>query len=344
MSAFARAGRRTNLAILVVLTVAFGTGALAFAVGDEAAARIIVAGHGIAGLCLVVLTPWKTVVAQRGLRRPRPGRGTSVALAILVLIIVGTGVAHALGAAGPYLGVTAMQVHVGAAIVATALAAVHVWVRTVHPRRADVSRRTLLRAGAVAGAGALLWSATEATAALASLPGAQRRATGSHERGSDDPAEMPVTQWLTDHVPHIDPTGYRLRVVASGRSVDVPFSDLRGSDVVRAVLDCTGGWYAVQDWRGIRLDELLATTVGTPSVGRSIDVVSVTGYRRRFPLYDAGRLLLASHVAGRPLSPGHGAPVRLVAPDRRGFWWVKWVAQVEVVDAPWWLQPPFPGR
>jgi DMSO/TMAO reductase YedYZ molybdopterin-dependent catalytic subunit len=34
--------------------------------------------------------------------------------------------------------------------------------------------------------------------------------------------------------------------------------------------------------------------------------------------------------------------VRLVAPGRRGFWWVKWVTRVEVVDAPWWLQSPFP--
>ncbi|MDT5134639.1 MAG: hypothetical protein QOE41_3950, partial [Mycobacterium sp.] len=33
---------------------------------------------------------------------------------------------------------------------------------------------------------------------------------------------------------------------------------------------------------------------------------------------------------------------RIVAPGRRGFWWVKWVASVEVVDEPWWWQPPFP--
>jgi len=42
------------------------------------------------------------------------------------------------------------------------------------------------------------------------------------------------------------------------------------------------------------------------------------------------------------LDPGHGAPARLVAPGRRGFWWVKWVATVDVEDAPEWWQPPFP--
>jgi DMSO/TMAO reductase YedYZ molybdopterin-dependent catalytic subunit len=61
-------------------------------------------------------------------------------------------------------------------------------------------------------------------------------------------------------------------------------------------------------------------------------------------LADAPHLLLATHVAGQPLSAGHGAPLRLVAAGRRGFWWVKWVVRIEVVDAPWWLQPPFPGR
>ena len=74
----------------------------------------------------------------------------------------------------------------------------------------------------------------------------------------------------------------------------------------------------------------------------SIEVVSATGYRRRFPAGDAGALLLATHVGGRPLSAGHGGPARLVAPGRRGFWWVKWVVAVEVVEERWWWQPPFP--
>ena len=42
-------------------------------------------------------------------------------------------------------------------------------------------------------------------------------------------------------------------------------------------------------------------------------------------------MLLATHVGDEPLSPGHGAPVRLVAPGRRGFQWVKWIDRIEVV-------------
>ncbi len=61
-------------------------------------------------------------------------------------------------------------------------------------------------------------------------------------------------------------------------------------------------------------------------------VTSVTGYRRTFPIADAGSLWLATRCQGRLLDAGHGAPVRLVAPGRRGFWWVKWVASVELSE------------
>jgi len=47
-------------------------------------------------------------------------------------------------------------------------------------------------------------------------------------------------------------------------------------------------------------------------------------------------------MAGVALAPGHGAPARLVAPGRRGFWWVKWVASIETVTGSDWWQSPFP--
>ena len=51
---------------------------------------------------------------------------------------------------------------------------------------------------------------------------------------------------------------------------------------------------------------------------------------------------LATGFQSGPLTRGTGAPVRLVAPGRRGFWWVKWVASVELSDTPAYAQAPFP--
>jgi DMSO/TMAO reductase YedYZ molybdopterin-dependent catalytic subunit len=70
------------------------------------------------------------------------------------------------------------------------------------------------------------------------------------------------------------------------------------------------------------------------SNARYVRFRSVTGYRWSLPVGEASQVILATHVGGKPLDHGHGAPLRLVAPGRRGFQWVKWVVAVEVLDAP----------
>jgi len=109
---------------------------------------------------------------------------------------------------------------------------------------------------------------------------------------------------------------------------------------VPARLDCTSGWFADATWTGVPLAALLPPAA--LAAAQSIDVVSVTGYRRRFPADEAAALFLATAVEGRPLARGTGAPVRLIAPHRRGFWWVKWVASVSLTDVTPYAQPPFP--
>ena len=68
----------------------------------------------------------------------------------------------------------------------------------------------------------------------------------------------------------------------------------------------------------------------------------MTGYQRGFSLKEADEYLLATHVIGEPISHGPGFPVRLAAPGKRGFEWVKWVDSIQVNDTGKWWQPPFP--
>jgi hypothetical protein len=333
-----RAGRSTNLALLAVLALGLLTGFLAYAIGS-AWGWWLVAAHGAVGLTLVLLAPWKSVIVRRGMARRRPGAAAAVVLAALVGLVVVTGVMHATGL-GVSLGpVTSLQLHVGAALASIPLAVWHVVARSVRPRSTDLSRRNLLRAGAVLGGAAVGYAAVEGLVRVTSLPGAERRFTGSYETGSLRPDALPVTQWLDDAVQQIDPTGWRLTVVTANGTRELSYEELAPfHDRVRAVLDCTGGWYSEQDWEGVRLDRLIPD----PGEARSVLVRSVTGYSRRLPLRDLGNLLLAVRLGGRPLPAGHGFPARLVAPGRRGFWWVKWVSRIETSAAPWWLQSPFP--
>lgn len=325
-----RAGRRTNLAVLVVLTVAFLSGWAAFAAGTPTAARLIAVLHAIAGLGLVVLVPWKAVVVGRATRKHL----ASALLAALIALSVLAGIVHTLLGFNRYAGLTAMQVHVGAALFALPVVVWHVLRHRQRPARTDASRRALLRTAGLGVAAAAAYLLVEGIAVAARLPGATRRATGSH--AVDRPV---VTLWLFDSVPDIDVESWRLR---SGSRV-WRYAELteRAGDEVDAVLDCTNGWYAETSWRGIALDRVLGDL---PAGARSIRVHSQTGYDRYFPLDDTPNLLLATHLGGAPLTAGHGAPLRLVAPGRRGFWWVKWVDLVEFSDRLWWAQPPFPTQ
>jgi DMSO/TMAO reductase YedYZ molybdopterin-dependent catalytic subunit len=59
-------------------------------------------------------------------------------------------------------------------------------------------------------------------------------------------------------------------------------------------------------------------------------VTSVTGHGWTFPISELRSALLATLGGGEELTPGHGFPVRLAVPGRRGFQWVKWVDRIEV--------------
>jgi DMSO/TMAO reductase YedYZ molybdopterin-dependent catalytic subunit len=227
-----------------------------------------------------------------------------------------------------------MDFHVGAAIAAVPLAIWHVVARRVRARPADLSRRNVLRGGAVVAGAAAAYAASELVVRATGMPGAARRFTGSYESGSFQPASMPVSSWMFDPIPRIDESAWRLTAGGREWSYDEVFAF---DDRMTATLDCTGGFFSTQEWSGARLDRLIGGLGGS-----SIHVLSATGYDRRFPIDRAGSLLLATRFGGHALDAGHGFPARLVVADGRGFQWVKWVRAIEVDDLPHWWQSPFP--
>ncbi|WP_375426406.1 molybdopterin-dependent oxidoreductase [uncultured Friedmanniella sp.] len=326
-----RAGRRTNLAILLLLAGELLTGGLLFAAGTPAPATAARIAHGLVGVGLVVLVPWKTAIIWRASRL----QVASIVLLVLVLTCLVSGFVEVFGGYGVLLGLSPIQVHVGAALVLVFFLVVHAarhW--PVSLRRSDLSRRRLLVTGTFTlGAGAV-YGAAELTGRLTRSPAASRLSTGSHALA---PADIPATIWLFDRVPDLDPAVHRVDV--SGRPLGRDDLEALGGPV-RARLDCTSGWYADATWTGVALSDLLDPDALAGA--RSVEVRSVTGYSRRFPPAEASRLWLATGLEGTRLDAGQGAPVRLVAPGRRGFWWVKWVASVTLSDVPAAATPPFP--
>ena len=350
--------RWTNLALFVLLGIAFITGWVAFfyATAPSRASLIV---HAASGYAIVALTPWKSVIASHGIKRRRRGWWASLALTVLVVVSVLAGILHSSGLLISVGIISAMEVHVGAALVAIPFVIWHVIARRVPVRAVDLSRRSLLRAGTLLAGAGLAYGAGELAVRALTLPGATRRFTGSYETGSLDASQLPATQWMFDAVPQIDPARWRLTVRTATAVREWTYDELLAfDDRVRATLDCTGGFYSTQDWSGVWLNRLFldpSCSLLPPPCGEgrgggragagapaSIHVLSHTGYDRRFSIDSAGRLLIATRLGGQALDPGHGFPVRLVAPERRGYWWVKWVTAITVDELPSWWQLPFP--
>jgi Oxidoreductase molybdopterin binding domain len=327
--------RQVDVVLELLVLGAIATGLTSWAVGTGWS-KVATVAHAVCGFTVLVLAAAKVRGSVRtGLRRRRPTRWLSIAFGGLVVATITLGVLHATGL---WFGVgywSALWTHLLLAFVVLPFFVWHLVSRPDRPRLADLDRRAVLRGGAALGIGAAIYGGQEVAVRVAGLAGGDRRFSGSHEVGSFDPERMPTVSWINDEAPpSTDAAGWRLDVVGD----PLPVRELaRRAQPVTATLDCTGGWWSTQAWDAVPVRELL-----DGRSARSVKVTSSTGYSRLFPFSAVDDLYLAVGYDGQPLRRGHGAPVRLVAPGRRGPWWIKWVTSVQLDDRPWWLQTPFP--
>ena len=336
--------RWANALLLIFLLVELASGFFGLTSGSEDRA-IHMQAHRVAGYGILAILIWKTAIVMRSLRRPRKVavRAPSVLLAALLIATLALGLAWSL--AGPYdwwlFSGVSWHIYVGAALVVPLA-----WHALHMARESRIAfsprRRLLMRAGGVALAGFIGWRLSEGVASAAGWSGSARRFTGSYEAARYSGNAFPVVSWLNDSPAPIDAGAWRLTVRGMvERPLSLTLDDLSEDAALDATIDCTGGWHATQTWRGVPLEALLRKAGMNPAA-RSVTVRSVTGYYRRFSPDAARGFLLASHVGDERLSHGHGFPLRLVARERRGFEWVKWVTDIEISETPAWLQPPLP--
>jgi hypothetical protein len=333
-----------NIALLLILSALLLTGFFGLITGAERG-RWVLWLHGAGGYALILMLVWKGQVIL-GVFHRKPGF-TLARLAFLVLLLITLGLL-ATGlfwtTSGPaYLaGFSLMTIHAVLGIALLILLAWHTVARRsvlrVRPAR---DRRAFLRFVGLVIAGTAVWQVSRSAKAALELRAAARRFTGSYQTGSFT-GVFPVVSWLFDFPRPVDRDSWRLNVRGIvDRPLTLSYADLLNlaAETSHAIIDCTGGWYSEQEWRGVNLGRLLAEAGVAPNAA-SFTVVSVSGYSRRFPIEAAQSFILATHVAGQPLDHGHGYPVRLVASNHRGFDWVKWVVGVEVNTTSHLLQPP----
>lgn len=328
--------RGTDWSLAVLVTVLVATGLLSVFAGTPSRAWVF-SVHDAVGFALAAVVVFKTRRVIRRVLRPELWDAVTIrgllALAFVALAL-GTGIAWSTGAEIAIAGYNLLALHwvLGAGLGAIVLS--HAMVRARRPRRADLAdRRQALQVGLVAAGAFAAWRLQRPAAGLVGLRGERRRFTGSYEASSLQGNDFPTTSWVSDQPRPAREGAARVAVTGRvARELDLDPAALDAGDELVATLDCTGGFQSTQRWRGMRLGRLLDRAGGLDATGDHVSVVSRTGYRWGFTLEEARRLLLATHVGGEPLSHGHGAPVRLVAPGRRGYQWVKWVVRVEVTE------------
>jgi len=106
----------------------------------------------------------------------------------------------------------------------------------------------------------------------------------------------------------------------------------------KITLYCVEGWDATVLWKGVLLKDIMDQAV-IKAGANTIIFHSVDGYTTSLPLETilSKELILAYNANGLPLPPQLGYPFMVVAEDKLGYKWARWVNEIEVSDDPSYL-------
>lgn len=136
---------------------------------------------------------------------------------------------------------------------------------------------------------------------------------------------------------YIDRETYRLEITGMVASDTVlsyadVLADFANYEKV-VTLNCVEGWSVDILWEGVLVTDLIDAAGPSPDATVAI-FRSVDGYSTSLPLdylRDAD-ILLAYKMNGVELPPERGFPFQLVAQDKWGYKWAKWVTEIEISD------------
>lgn len=134
----------------------------------------------------------------------------------------------------------------------------------------------------------------------------------------------------------VDLEDYRLEVSGEVTSpLTLSYDEVLRRRTYRKVvtLNCVEGWSVKVLWEGIRIRDLLEQA-GYDAGASTIIFHCADGYTTSLPLDVVVRreLLLAHRMNGIDLPRELGFPFMVVAEDRWGYKWARWVTRIEVSD------------
>jgi DMSO/TMAO reductase YedYZ molybdopterin-dependent catalytic subunit len=136
---------------------------------------------------------------------------------------------------------------------------------------------------------------------------------------------------------YVDVNDYQLEVTglvanAQSYSYDYVLDSFPGYKKV-VTLYCVEGWDAKILWEGVLVTDVLAEAEPSPQANTVI-FRAYDGYTTSLPLdYIADNdILMAYKVNEVTLPPERGFPFALVAEEKWGYKWIKWITEIELSD------------
>lgn len=134
----------------------------------------------------------------------------------------------------------------------------------------------------------------------------------------------------------IDKDAYRLKIDGMvDRRVNLTYDQITSYPPVSKVLalNCVEGWSFTAKWTGVPLKTLLNIT-GIKENATSVIFYSTDGYSTSHDLdyLIDNNIILAYKLNDITLPPDRGFPFQLVAENKYGYKWAKWINHIELVN------------
>ena len=99
------------------------------------------------------------------------------------------------------------------------------------------------------------------------------------------------------------------------------------------ILHCVEGWNVTILWEGVLVKDLLEEA-GVNASSKVVIFHAVDGYTTSLPLdfIIDNNILMAYKMNNVVLPPERGFPFQLVAEDKLGYKWIKWITKIELSD------------
>ena len=148
-----------------------------------------------------------------------------------------------------------------------------------------------------------------------------------------DPAIGPRDNSISG-VQHVPITSYKLTVDgAVNQTAVLSYDDVMALDAYqrKITLHCVEGWDATVLWEGALIEDLL-DVAGIRADANTVIFHCFDGYTTSLPLSFVldNQLIMAYNANGLPLPDEMGYPLIVVAEDKLGYKWARWVTRIEL--------------